>query len=353
MNTLTRAPTPPNAVINGERACSAGCKDIVIDNSAFVQSLLSRVYDATESGEELGVWGSFRTGPGALSIWPFGTKPIWKGNPYSLLTSSSYAWQTSDPGDAFDTYPVLNFSYNEDGRRYYLQTRHDNILQLLITGGASATITVEYCDMGQVKTRVIPNVPVRDTWYNVGIFKRGTLIRSIAVHGSRWMGLSLDVDPIENDCLVNNGTLTLHTAESSLVTGGHIDIHVPCGTHYMFAGLRWIDTADQLGTHGCLHQGDARYAAYGYSGQRWAWLGTCSMNNTDITAHSQDHSVPTVALAYEWMPPPLGVVGSPHTVVWRFSRNIDGYMVYRVKHVRQSGHGTCQGSDCLSEIEFF
>ena len=347
-NTLTCSIS--NSVINGVRYCKCSSKDIIIDNT-FVKNSLLRVYDETESAEDLGVWGSFRTGPASLSIWPFGTKPIWISNPYTLLTSSSSALQTSDPGDAFDTYPVLHFCYYHDGKKYYLRTKYDNTLQLLISGGA-ATITIEYLDNGQIETKVV-SIPVHNTWYNLELFKSGTLIRSLAVHGGRWMGLSLDTNPIKNDCLVSKGSLTLHTTGCHLIAGGHIDMHAPSGIHYMFSGVRWIDTSNQLESNGCLGQGAARYAVYGFKNQRWLWLGTCSMNNSGITVNSQDESVPTVALAYEWMPPPSGVVGSSHTVVWRFSQNIDTYSVYRVKHVRQSGHGEYQASDCVSEIEFF
>ena len=32
--------------------------------------------------------------------------------------------------------------------------------------------------------------------------------------------------------------------------------------------------------------GDARFAAFGHKNNKWHWLGTCSMNNTDVDTNT-------------------------------------------------------------------
>ena len=327
-------------IIDGSNVIS---KTISINQSKFVQSKLSPVYNETECCTEVGVWGSFRTGPCALSVWPFGTRPVWSSSPYRLLTSEIGELCTSDPNDAFDTYPVLNFHHHSDSMDFYIMIKTSDVFWIRTEkceeGGAD--IIVEFCppqsDVFEMKTFKINTT---GTWANIEGLAKGTLIRSVAFYSdaSRWMGLSLD----SSKSLVNHNQLPLYTRAKAINPGGHIDFEPINGIHYMFAGVRWIDTGE-LGVRGCLAQKDTRYAAYGYKHGTWTWLGTCSMNNSDV-ADSTDHTVATSKLHYEHMP---NNTCSSHTVRWTFS-NLDFYAAYRIKNVKAQS-----APNGIIEIEFF
>ena len=327
-------------IIDGNSVIS---KTISINQSKFVQSKLSPVYNETEGCTELGVWGSFRTGPCALSVWPFGTRPVWSSSPYRLLTSEMGELCTSDPNDAFDTYPVLNFHHHSDSKDFYLMIKTSDVFWIRTEKceEGSADIIVEFCppqtDVFEMKTFKINTT---GTWTNIEGLAKGTLIRSIAFYSdaSRWMGLSLD----SSKSLVNHNQLELYTRAKAINPGGHIDFEPINGIHYMFAGVRWIDTGE-LGVRGCLAQKDTRYAAYGYKNGTWTWLGTCSMNNSDV-ADSTDHTAPTSKLHYEHMP---NNTCSSHTARWAFS-NLDFYAAYRIKNVKAQS-----APNGIIEIEFF
>jgi len=141
--------------------------------------------------------------------------------------------------------------------------------------------------------------------------------------------------------------------------GGYFTIYPTNGIYYKFRGLYWIDKhLSRLPSPGVLYMGDARFAAFGHKNNKWHWLGTCSMNNTDVdTNNDTDSTIPTVSITEEGSGFSYGNSGG-YPKKWEWTHNIDFYEKYRIKHIKLGAISTnnetsFQNCDNMHEIEFF
>ena len=164
---------------------------------------------------------------------------------------------------------------------------------------------------------------------------------------------------IRTGSLENEDDTRMTNIPNIIKNSGFFTMYPMNGIYYKFRGLYWVDKyLSRLPSPGILGMNDARFAAFGYKNGKWYWLGTCSMNNTDIDINNIiDPTIPTVSITEEGTGFSYGNSGG-YPKKWQWSHNIDFYKKYRIKHIKlgtltTSNNTNFQNCDDIHEIEFF